>query len=375
MELFGSLNFFGGALLGGLGLLLYRFLALPWRLDYRHVMALLSVLIWLAVFGVRPWQPLALLAVSGAAVWGNRRGWLPTWVSVIVIMTPLLLVKTGTTQLPGMLGLSFATFRAIDVLLFASRNERLSPLDYFVYLFFPLTLLAGPMYRWRAFQTDLRRGYDGVTLNAWLGGLELTLLGVIQKFGLAEAIWRYGLSTLDAHDYSLTGVAANATLYSLYLFFDFAGYSNMAIGIGMLFGFVLPVNFRNPLASSNPQDFWRRWHISLSEWLRDVVFMPIYKALAKTSFFGRHRLAAQNIGIFATLIAMGIWNGLNWHYVISGIMFGTYSVAHNLLVNAARTRPALAAWLAIGWVKFSGRVITLILAALALYVFSGRSPI
>ncbi|AZY50335.1 MBOAT family O-acyltransferase [Bordetella avium] len=375
MELFGSLNFFGGALLGGLGLLLYRFLALPWRLDYRHVMALLSVLIWLAVFGVRPWQPLALLAVSGAAVWGNRRGWLPTWVSVIVIMTPLLLVKTGTTQLPGMLGLSFATFRAIDVLLFASRNERLSPLDYFVYLFFPLTLLAGPMYRWRAFQTDLRRGYDGVTLNAWLGGLELTLLGVIQKFGLAEAIWRYGLSTLDAHDYSLTGVAANATLYSLYLFFDFAGYSNMAIGIGMLFGFVLPVNFRNPLASSNPQDFWRRWHISLSEWLRDVVFMPIYKALAKTSFFGRHRLAAQNIGIFATLIAMGIWNGLNWHYVISGIMFGTYSVAHNLLVNAARTRPALAAWLAIGWVKFSGRVITLILASLALYVFSGRSPI
>ncbi|MFY1004847.1 MBOAT family O-acyltransferase, partial [Escherichia coli] len=92
------------------------------------------------------------------------------------------------------------------------------------------------------------------------------------------------------------GVALNASLYSAYLFFDFAGYSTMAIGIGMLFGFTLPINFRNPLATLNPQDFWRRWHISLSEWLRDVVFMPIYKALSKTSFFSRHRLAAQNIG-------------------------------------------------------------------------------
>ena len=172
------------------------------------------------------------------------------------------------------------------------------------------------------------------------------MVGVIQKFGLAELIWRYGLSTLDAHDYSFTGVALNASLYSAYLFFDFAGYSTMAIGIGMLFGFNLPINFRNPLATLNPQDFWRRWHISLSEWLRDVVFMPIYKALSKTAFFGRHRMAAQNIGIFATLLAMGVWNGLSPHYIVSGLMFGAYSVGHNLLVNAARTRPGLQAALA-----------------------------
>ncbi|MDQ8033550.1 MAG: MBOAT family O-acyltransferase [Bordetella sp.] len=375
MELFASLNFFGSALLGSLGLLVYRSLALPWRIGYRQVIALLSVVIWLAIFGARPWQPLALLAISGAALYANRRGWLPTWASVIITMSPLLLVKTGVTTLPGMLGLSFATFRAIDVLLFAQRNERVSALDYFIYLFFPLALLAGPMYRWRSFQADLKRGYEGVTLDTWLTGLELTLLGVIQKFGLAEAIWRYGLATLDAHDYSFTGVALNASLYSFYLFFDFAGYSSMAIGIGMLFGFTLPVNFRNPLATLNPQDFWRRWHVSLSEWLRDVVFMPIYKALSKTRFFGRHRLAAQNIGIFATLLAMGVWNGLAWHYIVSGLMFGAYSVGHNLLVNASRTRPGLQAFMARRPVQWAGRALTLVLAALALYVFSGRSPI
>ncbi|KDD20791.1 MBOAT family O-acyltransferase [Bordetella bronchiseptica] len=375
MELFGSFAFFGGALFGGLGLLLYRALGLPWRLGFRHLIGALCLAVWLAVFWTRPYQPLGLLAVASAALWAMRRGHLPTWAAVLLTMAPLLLLKCGITTMTGMLGLSFATFRAVDVLLFAPRNERISPLDYCIYLFFPLTLLAGPMYRWRNFQADLKRGYEGVTLETWLAGLELLIFGVIQKFGVAEAIWRYGLNTLDAHDYSLTGVALNASLYSFYLFFDFAGYSSMAIGVGMLFGFTLPVNFRNPLASANPQDFWRRWHISLSEWLRDVVFMPIYKALSKTAFFGRHRLAAQNIGILATLLAMGVWNGLALHYVVSGLMFGAYSVGHNLLVQHARTRPALQAFLARRPVQWAGRALTLILAALALYVFSGRSPI
>ncbi|CPL74416.1 protein involved in the transfer of D-alanine into teichoic acids [Bordetella pertussis] len=375
MELFGSFAFFGGALFGGLGLLLYRTLGLPWRLGYRHLIGALCLAVWLGGFWTRPYQPLGLLAVASAALWAMRRGHLPTWAAVLLTMALLLLLKCGITTMTGMLGLSFATFRAVDVLLFAPRNERISPLDYCNYLFFPLTLLAGPMYRWRNFQADLKRGYEGVTLETWLAGLELLIFGVIQKFGVAEAIWRYGLNTLDAHDYSLTGVALNASLYSFYLFFDFAGYSSMAIGVGMLFGFTLPVNFRNPLASANPQDFWRRWHISLSEWLRDVVFMPIYKALSKTAFFGRHRLAAQNIGILATLLAMGVWNGLALHYVVSGLMFGAYSVGHNLLVQHARTRPALQAFLARRPVQWAGRALTLILAALALYVFSGRSPI
>ncbi|KOF52155.1 cytochrome C552 [Achromobacter sp. DMS1] len=375
MELFASLSFFGGALCGGLGLLAYRFFGMPLRIGYRHVIGVICLGVWMAVFWARPYQPVALLAVCGGALWAMRRGYIPTWLAVLVTMTPLLLVKTGVSHLASMLGLSFATFRAIDVLLFAQRNERISPLDYFIYLFFPLTLLAGPMYRWRTFQADLKRGYEGVNLDTWLAGLECIMLGVIQKFGVAELIWRYGLATLDAHDYSLTGVALNASLYSAYLFFDFAGYSTMAVGIGMLFGFTLPINFRNPLATVNPQDFWRRWHISLSEWLRDVVFMPIYKALSKTAFFGRHRLAAQNIGIFATLLAMGVWNGLSLHYIVSGLMFGAYSVGHNLLVNAARTRPGLQAALARPLARFAGRVFTLILAALALYVFSGRSPI
>lgn len=375
MELFSSLDFFGVALGGGLAVLLLRRLLPRLRLHYRYLVGLICVAVWLGLFWDHLEQPIALMAIAGISLWLNRRGKLPTWVAVIITLVPLVLVKASISKLPAMLGLSFATFRAIDVLLFAHKNERIHPLDYFTYLFMPLTLLAGPMYRWRTFQADIKRGYEGISLDSWLLGLELIMLGVIQKFGLAEAIWRFGLARVDAHDYSFMGVTSNAVLYSFYLFFDFAGYSAMAIGIGMLFGLTLPANFRNPLAALNPQDFWRRWHISLSEWLRDVVFMPIYKALSKTKFFGRHRLAAQNIGIFATLVAMGVWNGLAWHFVVSGVMFGVYSVGHNLLLTAARSRPRLQASISHPVVKVLGQILNLVLVALALYVFSGRSPI
>ena len=135
MELFASLSFFGGALFGGLGLLAYRAFGMPLRIGYRHVIAAICLAVWMAVFWHRPWQPLALLAISGAALWAVRRKYIPTWLAVIITMTPLLLVKTGVSHLAAMLGLSFATFRAIDVLLFAPRNERISLLDYCIYVF------------------------------------------------------------------------------------------------------------------------------------------------------------------------------------------------------------------------------------------------
>ncbi len=375
MELFASLEFFINALLASLAVSLLSPLAMRIRFNLRYVLAFFSILTSVLVFWNRPLQAIIVLVVCTAALWLCRRGLIATRVAVVLTMLPLLLVKTHAMTLLGMLGLSFVTFRAVDVLLFAHKNEAIHPLDYLTYLFFPLTLLAGPMYRWRTFQADLQKGFRQVNMGHWRVGFETLLLGIVQKFAVAHLIWLYGLNEISAHDYSFTGIALNATLYSAYLYFDFAGYSNMAIGIGKMFGVNIPVNFQNPILSKNPQDFWRRWHISLSEWLRDVVFMPIYKALSKDSFFSQHRFAAQNIGIFATLFCMGIWNGLQLHYIVSGMMFGAYSVAHNRLLLSARKRPALQQWLASKPAELGGRILTLVLAALALYVFSGRSPI
>jgi membrane protein involved in D-alanine export len=247
--------------------------------------------------------------------------------------------------------------------------------EYLLYLFFPPAILAGPMYRWRSYREDLETAYARLSVTTVVDGWEYLLLGIVQKFCCAQLIDVCVLQRVPVDDYSLVAVLANALGFSVFLYFDFAGYSNMAIGAAGLFGFRLPENFKNPVASTDPQDFWRRWHVSLSEWLRDMVFFPLYKHLVSRGSFDRYKLQAQNICILATLLIMGIWNGLEPKYICSGLMFGMYSVLHNDLLFMSRSRPALREFLATKSGRYGMRVVTLSLAVLALYVFSGRSPI
>lgn len=251
MELFASLEFFVSALLASIAVSLLSPLALRARLRLRYVLAFLGILTSVLVFWDRPLQAIIVLAVCTLALWLCRRGLIATRVAVVLTMLPLLLVKTHAMTLLGMLGLSFVTFRAVDVLLFAHKNETIRPLDYLTYLFFPLTLLAGPMYRWRTFQVDLQKGFSQINMGLWRVGFETLLLGIVQKFAVAYLIWLYGLNAISAHDYSLTGIVLNATLYSAYLYFDFAGYSNMAVGIGKMFGVNLPINFNNQIGRAH----------------------------------------------------------------------------------------------------------------------------
>lgn len=342
---------------------------------YRFAIAVLSIVVSALVYGDAIAKPLFLLAIAAFLLRMRRAGFLSKKQAVILTLLPLIVGKVTTLPLFAMLGLSFATFRAIDVLLFSNEKQPINALEYVAYLFLPLTLLAGPMYRWQGFQKDMTSAHEKLSIDSILEGLEIVLLGIVQKFLVAEAIDRFLLSNINAHDFSVKGIALNAIAYSAFLYFDFSGYSNMAIGIGKMFGLNIPRNFDNPILSRNPQDFWRRWHISLSEWLRDVIFMPVYMTLCKSQFFSSRRLFAQNIGIFLTLLAMGTWNGISLHYVVSGVMFGTYSAVFNVMVSYSRSVPALRWMLTNPITRFLGRVITVILAMLALYVFSGRSPI
>jgi membrane protein involved in D-alanine export len=345
------------------------------KLGYRTAVAVLSVAVSASVYGLVIYQPILFLVFPVAALYSHRAGWLAKKWAVLFTLAPLLAVKVTGLPWLAMIGLSFASFRAVDVLLYADAKQKIDGLEYIAYLFFPLTLLAGPMYRWRTYCADLNTGYDRINLDSVLQGFEILLGGIVQKFLFAAAIDQFGLSSLQPHDYSAKGLILGAVLYSAFLYFDFAGYSNMAVGIGRMLGLNLPRNFDNPIATSSPQDFWRRWHISLAEWLRDVVFMPVYMGLCKRRFFASRRLFAQNIGLFLTFFTMGIWNGLELHYIVSGVMFGSYSVVFNTMVNSAKSSPLMAQLFQSAAARFAGRIVTLILAIAALYVFSGRSPI
>lgn len=379
--MYAQLSFFLLILALALSLLAYKAAAARWPwLDvqwwtYGFSMTLLGVSAWMFVFGDDWRKPFCLFIIDYGLLLLLRRGAIPRWFGVTLTLAPLLFVKSDMQPFFAVLGLSFITFRAIDALLMQRPEDPADVGEYFLYLFFPPAILAGPMYRWRTFRLDMASAYSRISVEEILIGWEIMLLGIVQKFCFAQILDVCVLQRVAADDYSPIGVLSNAFGYSAFLYFDFAGYSNMAIGAARLFGFRLPENFRNPIATSNPQDFWRRWHVSLSEWLRDVVFTPLYKHLISKGGLGGHKLQAQSICILTTLLIMGTWNGLETRYVCSGLMFGAYSVVYNDMQVMARTSPRWKDFVSGRVARIAGRVVTLLLAVLALYVFSGRSLI
>ena len=150
----------------------------------------------------------------------------------------------------------------------------------------------------------------------------------------------------------------------------------MALGIGKMMGINVPLNFRNPFFSVNPQDFWRRFHISLGEWLKDYFFTPLYMLLTRNKRLKKYPLTRQNLAMIMTFLLMGCWNGFNFRYILSGFLFGVFSAVHNSYVYLCKKNgrdvffgklPPLA-------VKIISIFIMFNLVAIALYIFSGRCP-
>jgi membrane protein involved in D-alanine export len=194
---------------------------------------------------------------------------------------------------------------------------------------------------------------------------------------LAELVDRYWLNLYPSDSRELLHMANGMYAYYVYLFFDFAGYSSMAIGLGKMMGMTVPVNFTNPFLAVNPQDFWRRFHISLGTWLKDYFFTPMFLWLSRFKSLKSWPMAKQNVCLTLTFFLMGCWNGFKLNFILSGLLFGLYSAIHNAYVIQCRKKGV-----DIVFGKWSPEVIRLIsifiminLVAVSLYIFSGRCPL
>jgi membrane protein involved in D-alanine export len=335
--------------------------------------------IWRVVgFGLYQWS----VVVSFA--WLRQRS-ASRWTfygAVALALLPLLAARSLPALLPGsaisFLGISYATFRALDAIISlhdrAIAAVRGIPLLAFL-LFFP-TISAGPVDRYRRFVEDWQTRRSVAAIVADLDSAAHHLLnGILYKFILAALIKEHWLDPI-ADESDILHLLSAMYGYSLYLFFDFAGYSAFAIGISLLFGVHTPANFRRPFLATDIRDFWNRWHISLSSWFRDHVFMRFVMATTRARWFSSTS-GSSSVGFLVTFGLMGLWHGVAWHYVLYGLyhavllighqQFTVWNRQHRVWGNGPRWRIAgiVVTFHAVcfGFLIFSGRLTPVSLAA------------
>lgn len=254
------------------------------------------------------------------------------------------------------LGISFYSFEAISFLIDVRqgrvRQIRFGDLCLFV-LFWP-HLIAGPIVRVRELvpQFKFDQCFD---LPMLMRGLDRLLWGLFQKNVVANSIGSWVDDGFIPKVASLNTTVDNwflAAAFGLQIYFDFSSYSNMAIGAAQLIGVRLPENFRSPYLAANPSDFWNRWHMTLSRWIRDYVFFPLAA-----------RYKESPAGLYGSLILVmglvGLWHGAGWGYVLWGLMHGVYLVLFRALEHRASGKVAQIGWRAFvlvsvtaAWVPF-----------------------
>ena len=252
--------------------------------------------------------------------WKSKR--LLPWaiaLSILPLAASKLLPTIAPDTLFGFLGISYVTFRALDVIFSVHDGvlKKISPGAYFSYLFFWPTVSSGPIDRYRRFTQDLdRRRGRAEFFNDVDSAVQHIFRGFLYKFLLAALIRTYWVDRLGSNPEGLQ-LWSYMYGYTFYLFFDFAGYSAFAVGFSHLLGVRSPENFNLPFLARNIRDFWNRWHISLSFWFRDHIYMRFLLSAAKGKWFkGKH--TATYLGLWLTFGLMGVWHGLEAHYLIYG---------------------------------------------------------
>lgn len=223
------------------------------------------------------------------------------------------------------LGISFFTFQAISYLVDVHRGDAAAEKSIFrlgSYISMFPQLVAGPIVRFSTVAIALRQ--RTVRLRHAYYGLIFFAVGLAEKVlladsaaGIADAIYATQVADLSRGAAWLGGFA-----YSLQIFFDFSGYSAMAIGLGFLIGFRFPQNFNFPYTSVSITDFWRRWHISLSSWFRDYVYIPLGG--------NRHGAIGTYRNLFLVFLLTGVWHGASWNFVFWGLYHGAFLILERI---------------------------------------------
>lgn len=259
-------------------------------------------------------------------------------VALAVQIAPLAIYKVGVVFNPdflGFLGISYITFKAVQVLIETRdgliKTQDMTAVEYLSFLCFFPPFTSGPIMRSRSFVQDLRTPLSrDAYLEKLYRGVGWFVVGALYKFvGSALAKWAMWMVGSTVHVAALSWLGT-VLFFGIDLFFDFAGYSNMAMGLGLVLGVEVPRNFRAPFLAKDIKEFWDRWHISLSTWLRDFVFMR-FSAFALSRKLFASRITTACVGFMVNMVLMGVWHGITLDYVAYGVYHGAMLAACHYL--------------------------------------------
>jgi len=249
---------------------------------------------------------LVLAALPWALIGRVKTGWL-----IFVCFVPLAVAKVaGHSGFAAVMGLSFFCFRQVSFLVDYQRGKFPLPSarEYFSYLFFPPTFFLGPLQRFASFTAQrMHFSWGNLTEGLWLIGQ-----GLAYKFLVADTLRPNIVRFFSAApEPNLLQVYVFVVAFAVQFFCDFAAYTHLARGCARILGFEVPENFLRPYLAQNPQEFWQRWHRSLSEWFRDYVYVPLF-----------FRFKSVELAIFLSFLLMGLWHGLTFNFIALGIYLG-----------------------------------------------------
>ncbi len=219
-------------------------------------------------------------------------------------------------------GISFYIFQSISYLVDIYRKDapvQKSIKNLALYISMFPQLVAGPIVRYNSIAQDIERKRE-ISFDVFILGLKIFIIGLAKKVLIANqmAVIADTMFTQDAAYLTALNAWIGALAYTFQIYFDFSGYSDMAIGLGLMIGFKFPLNFNYPYISYSITDFWRRWHISLSSWFRDYVYIPLGG--------NRVKISRMYLNLLIVFIITGIWHGANWTFLVWGLFHGFFLV-------------------------------------------------
>ena len=292
---------------------------------------------------------------------------------VMLSILPLVVNKVfAITQLHllAFIGISYMSFKTIQIMLEISDGlikEKISVKDYLQFLLFFPTVSSGPIDRSRRFLKEINEVMPRKDYLELAGdGIYRIVLGLLYKVVLSTYVYQMllTLSNTGTVVYSLKYMY----LYTLYLFFDFAGYSLMAVGSSNILGIQTPMNFNKPFLSVDIKDFWTRWHITLSTWLRDFVFSRVLMQVIRKKWF-KNRLHNAAYAYMVNMLVMGFWHGISVSYIAYGFYHGVlmsgfeiYQKKSNFYKQHKNKT----------WYKLMSWFVTMNLVMIGFFIFSGE---